>query len=312
GLSRAGAGVSERRLGLGIDVGGTKIAAGIVDLETGEILDRRIVPTNAERGGRAVLDDMFAVAQELANAPLESIGVGVPEIVNPVGEIQTDAVISWIGLPVVQTLGVIAPAVIEADVRAAALAESRFGAGRGRGSFVYLTIGTGISSTIVLDGQPLAGARGGALVMASAPLDITCAKCGERSAVILEEFAGGPAIARRFAQATGRDTSGAVEVVEAAETGDLIAREILASSGREIGVSLAFLMNVVDPESIVVGGGLGNARGVFWESLIESTRQHIWNPSAHDLPIDRAHFGPESGIIGAALAAMHENQGSQR
>ncbi|CAN5377007.1 ROK family protein [soil metagenome] len=301
-----------QRLGLGIDVGGTKIAAGIVDLKTGEILDRRIVPTHAERGGQAVLDDAFAVAQQLATESLESIGIGVPEIVNPAGEIRTDAVISWIGLPAAETLGSIAPTTIEADVRAAALAEARFGAGAGRDSFVYVTIGTGISSTIVLDGRPLAGARGGALVMASSPLDVTCSKCGERSTVILEEFAGGPAIARRFAEATGRDVSGAVEVVEAAERGDLTAAEILASSGREIGVSIAFLINVIDPESIVVGGGLGSARGAFWESLLESTRQHIWNPSAHDLPIDRAHFGPESGIIGAAIAAMQGNKGSQR
>jgi glucokinase len=301
-----------QRLGLGIDVGGTKIAAGIVDLETGEILDRRIVPTNAERGGQAVLDDTFAVVRQLASQPIESIGIGVPEIVNPAGEIQTDAVISWIGLPVVETLGSIAPTMIEADVRAAALAEARFGAGTGRSSFVYVTIGTGISSAIVLDGRPLAGARGGALVMASAPLDVTCARCGERSTIVLEEYAGGPAIARRFAEATGRDVSGAVEVVEAAERGDRSAAEILASSGREIGVSIAFLINVIDPESIVVGGGLGSANGAFWESLIESTRQHIWNPSAQQLPIDRAHFGPESGIIGAALAAMYGDQGSQR
>jgi glucokinase len=297
---------------LGIDVGGTKIAAGVVDLETGEILGRRIMPTNAERGGRAVLDDTFAVAQELATVHLESIGIGVPEIVNPSGEIQTDAVISWIGLPVVERLGAIAPATIEADVRAAALAEARFGAGAGRSSFVYITIGTGISSTIVLGGRPLAGARGGALVMASAPIDVTCATCGDRSTVVLEEFAGGPAIARRFAEATGRDVSGAIDVVDAAESGDVVATEILASSGREIGVSLAFLINVVDPESIVVGGGLGSANGVFRESLIESTRRHIWNPSARDLPIARARFGPESGIIGAALAAMQGNQGSQR
>lgn len=301
-----------QRLGLGIDVGGTKIAAGIVNLETGEILERRVTPTNAERGGRAVLDDTFAVAQQLSNQSIESIGIGVPEIVNPAGEIQTDAVISWLGLPVVETLGIIAPTVIEADVRAAALAEARFGAGASRSSFVYVTIGTGISSTIVLDGRPVAGAHGGALVMASSPLDVTCAKCGERSTVILEEFAGGPAIARRFAEATGRDVPGAVEVVEAAKHGDAIAAGILAGSGREVGVSLAFLINVIDPESIVIGGGLGNASGVFWESLIESTRQHIWNPAAHDLPIDRAHFGPESGIIGAALAAMHGNKRGQR
>lgn len=307
--------MSLRRLGLGIDVGGTKIAAGIVDLETGEILDREIVPTDAHRGGQAVLDDTIIVAELIANrvkTPIESIGVGVPEIVDPSGAIRTGAVVEWAGLPVAGRLGRIAPTVIEADVRAAALAEAKFGAGSGRSSFAYITIGTGISSTIVLNGRPLAGARGGALVMASAPLDVTCAKCGERSTVVLEEFAGGPAIARRFTEATGREVPGAVEVVDAAAQGDAVAEDILVSSGREIGVSLAFLINVVDPESIVIGGGLGSAIGAFWESLIASTRRHVWNDAARDLPIDRARFGPESGIIGAALAAMQGNQGSQR
>jgi glucokinase len=295
-----------RRLGLGIDAGGTKIAAGIVDLGTGEILHREAISTGAERDGLAVLDDTIALAEGLsasAESAIESIGIGVPEIVDPTGSIRTGAVIDWLGLPYRERLGAIAPTTVEADVRAAALAEARFGAGIGRSSFVYVTIGTGISSTIVLDGRPLPGARGGALVMASSPLDVTCARCGERSTVILEAFAGGPAIARRYGEATGRNVPGAIDVVALAEQGDERANEILASSGREIGVSIAFLINVIDPESVVIGGGLGSAGGVFREALIESTRQHIWNPEAQSLPIDRARFGPESGIIGAALAA---------
>lgn len=293
---------------MGIDAGGTKIAAGIVDLETGEILRRGVVATNAERGGQAVLDDTVVLAERLAKGEaITSIGIGVPEIVDPTGEIRTGAVIDWVGLPCRERLSLIAPATIEADVRAAALAEARFGTGVGNASFIYVTIGTGISSTIVLEGRPLPGARGGALVMASAPVDVTCAGCGERTSVVLEEFAGGPAIARRYRNATGSEASGAIDVVEAASRGDVDAVEILASSGREIGVSIAFLINVIDPESIVIGGGLGSANGVFWDALIESTRAHVWNEAARDLPIGRARFGPESGIIGAALAAANKS-----
>jgi glucokinase len=300
-----------RRLGLGIDAGGTKIAAGIVDLDNGDILRRESIATDAARGGLAVLDDTVALAKRIAmsaESAIESIGIGVPEIVDATGAIRTGAVIDWLGLPYRERFGAIAPTTIEADVRAAALAEARFGAGIARSSFVYVTIGTGISSTIVLGGRPLPGARGGALVMASSPLDVTCAHCGERSTVILEEFAGGPAIARRYSEATGRNVPGAIDVVAMAERGDERAREILASSGREIGVSIAFLINVIDPESIVIGGGLGSAGEVFREELIASTRRHIWNPAARDLPIDRARFGPESGIIGAALAASTQQR----
>jgi glucokinase len=295
-----------RRLGIGIDAGGTKIAAGLVDLDTGEILRRETIATDAERGGQAVLDDTVMLAERLANGitpAIASIGIGMPEIVDPTGAIRTGAVIDWVGLPCGERLGLIAPTTIEADVRAAALAEARFGAGVGRASFIYVTIGTGISSTIVLDGRPFTGARGGALVMASAPLDVTCASCGKRTSLVLEEFAGGPAIARRYRNATGVEVTGAIDVVEAASKGDVDATEILVSSGHEIGVSIAFLINVIDPDAVVIGGGLGSANGVFRDALIASTRAHIWNDAARELPIDRATFGPESGMIGAALAA---------
>jgi glucokinase len=290
------------RFGLGIDVGGTKIAAGVVDHDTGEIVERAVVPAAPERGGRAVLDDAIALAKQFRR-PIASIGIGVPEIVDPAGVVRTNAVIDWLDLPYQREFDAIAPAVVEADVRAAALAEACFGAGVGRTSFVYVTLGTGISSTVVQDGKPWPGARGGALVMASMPLDVTCGHCGERTSIVLEEYAGGPAIARRYSNATGIAVPGALDVVNAAAAGDADAAEILKSAGREIGVSVAFLINVIDPEAIVIGGGLGGAEGVFREALIASTREHIWYAAARDLPIERAHFGAESGIIGAALAA---------
>ncbi|HET7094985.1 MAG TPA: ROK family protein, partial [Thermomicrobiales bacterium] len=118
---------------IGVDVGGTKIAAGLLDVETGEMVARRIAPTRPERGGAAALDDAVALADALAAAapgPIAAIGVGVPELVDPGGSITSAQTLDWRERPVNRRFGRIAPATIEADVRAAALAEARLGAGR--------------------------------------------------------------------------------------------------------------------------------------------------------------------------------------
>jgi glucokinase len=158
---------------LGIDVGGTKIAGAIVDLATGALIARRQMPTDYERGGAAILADTLTLARGLADeadrlglAP-QALGVGVAELVDPTGRVFSDHRIRWTGLDVAGTLGAVLPTVISADVRAAALAEARFGAGRGLTDFYFVTIGTGVSGGLVMDGVPYAGSRGAAWVIAS-------------------------------------------------------------------------------------------------------------------------------------------------
>ena len=106
------------------------------------------------------------------NVELLGIGVGVPELVDPVGNISSAHTLAWQGDGVRAAFSSLAPAVVESDVRAGALAEAMFGAGRGYRLFVYVTVGTGISSTLVQDGRPFAGARGNALILASSPFTI--------------------------------------------------------------------------------------------------------------------------------------------
>ncbi len=160
---------------IGIDVGGTKIAAGLVDLTRGVIDERRSIPTLPERGGAAVLADVLALARALhdaARAPVVAIGLGVCELVGPAGEITSDFTIAWRGTDVRGALAGIAPAAVDADVRAHALAEAVFGAGRGHDTFVFASVGTGISSCLVQQGVPYAGARGNALVLATGPVTV--------------------------------------------------------------------------------------------------------------------------------------------
>src|SRR5580765_1737474 len=135
---------------IGLDIGGTKIAAGVVLWPSGEILQRTIIPTNPKRGGEAVLKDTFELAKQLhlwaqgEGINVTGIGAGVAELVDCEGNVTSSCTIDWSGRPVQQKLSEIVPAHVESDVRAAAEGEAVFGAGRGHPLFIYVTVGTGI------------------------------------------------------------------------------------------------------------------------------------------------------------------------
>jgi glucokinase len=298
-----------RTYAIGLDVGGTKIAGGVVALDAGRVLARRAIPTRPERGAAAVLEDALALAAALrADAEgqglsISGLGVGVPELVDGDGNITSGHAIAWRGAPVRERFAELAPAVVEADVRAHALAEARYGAGRAYRLFAFVTVGTGISSCLVQDSTPYAGARGNALILASSPLTTTCPACGAVLRPVLEEFAAGPAGgARNNGVCAGPGARGA-DVDAAAEAGDAGARRVLQTAGEALGVSAGWLINVLDPEALIVGGGLGLAGGLYWESFVAATRAHIWADGSRDLPIVSAALGPDAGLIGAAAAS---------
>lgn len=294
------------RARIGIDIGGTKTAAGVVLFPEGEVVARRVIPTHASRGGAAVLKDTLDLAAGLIEEAtswgrvVEGIGAGVAELVDADGKVTSAQTIPWLGVPVRERLSQLAPAVIESDVRAAALGEALYGAGRGYDCFVYVTVGTGISHTFVQAGRPYAGAHGNALVLASGPTSHTCAHCGERSVTVLEEYASGPGIARRYAARLGRDPITAEEVIRAGNDGDGDALEIVTSAADALGGAVGFLVNVLDPEAVVVGGGLGLCGSHYWRALVQSTRAHTWAGAGRAIPITMAALGADAGIVGAA------------
>jgi glucokinase len=294
---------------LGIDVGGTKIAAGLVDLATGAVSQRETIATAASRGGPAILADTLALAHRLAAAaaqdgrPVARIGVGVPQLVDTAQQIKSAYNFDWTDQPVRQRLSEIAPTVIESDVGVAARAEAAFGAGRGHDPFAYVTIGTGISYCLVQGGVPYAGAGGYAIHFASSALHVRCTSCGHLNEPVLEELAAGPALARRYAAAGGGNATGAEAVLAAADAGEPAAVAIIADAAESLGALLGNLINMLDPAAIVLGGGLGLAPGLYRERLVASTRAHIWAEDRRDLPIVPAALGADAGIIGAALTA---------
>jgi len=272
---------------LGIDVGGTKIAGGVVRFPKGEIVAHRIIPTKPARGSDKVLDDLFALANELValtKARIQGAGVGICELVSPDGKIQSAATLKWTSQQIHKKLARFAPITIEADVRAAALAEALFGTGRKYRNFLFVTIGTGISCCLVVDGQPYTGTRGATGTMASGAVTQRCEKCSHIQTQTLEDVASGRALAGEPSGHTG-------------------GYEAYRKAGEALGSTLALLIDVLDPGAVVVGGGLGLAGGPYWDGLVASTRTHIWSQVSRRIPIQRAKTGRNAGTVGAAAAA---------
>ena len=296
---------------IGIDVGGTKIAAGLIAFPEGRIVARTVKPTVASRGGRAVLDDVLDISRELAakakalGESISAAGIGLCELVDSEGRIASANCIQWIDEPVRERLSTIAPAIIEADVRAAALVEAVFGAAKPFRNFLYVTVGTGISCCLMVDGAPYLGTRSATGTMGSSALRIPCDKCGHMNQNTLEEIASGPALVSRFNKLGGKATTGQ-EVLQAAIKGNASAAEVVRTAAEALGSQIALLVGVLDPEAIVIGGGLGLSEGPFWEHFVSAARRHIWSDIQRHLHILRAATGADAGWIGAAAHAWRK------
>jgi glucokinase len=296
------------RYAIGIDVGGTKIAAGLIS-SSGQIVEQQRVPTQAQLGGEHVLQTVIQLIEFFLNKAktldktVSGIGLGVAELVDPHGNITSSQTIKWQGMDVQTKLSAYAPTVVESDVRAAALAEGLFGAGRGLEHFLYVTVGTGVSHCFVLSGHPFSGARGNALVFASNPYTLYDQPKPKKYPP-LENFSSGPALVQRYNQMTNKTLTEGTEVVAAAKGGDEVAQFVIESAGAALGVGVAGLVNTLDPHAVIVGGGLGVSGGLYWQSFEAATREHIWAETSRNLPIQRALLGVDAGLIGAALQGL--------
>ncbi|MGH3394725.1 MAG: ROK family protein [Streptosporangiaceae bacterium] len=317
GLSLAGI---DRRAGhaaIGIDVGGTKVALGLLDAAELSLLDSVVIPTGRDRGGKAVLADIRASAADLAGRAaargrrVSGIGLVVPEIVSLAGDIVSGAVIpQWNELPVAEVLSEIAPVRVEADVRAAAFAETVLGAGQGYDYLVFVTVGTGISYTAVYQGRPIAGSRGGALNVGTTVLARLPEHCagpgtgphGDARELVLERISSGSALVERYVARGGR-AEGAGDVLAAAQRGDQAAADVLDQGARTLGIAIGLLVNVLDPEAVILGGGLGSADTSYWQATRDYARQYLHDFAAGTV-LARGALGADAGVIGAGLTGL--------
>ena len=291
-------------IAVGIDVGGTKTAVGLVDLEDGSILDLREIDSHAERGADELHRRLRPVVAEVvagSATPPDGAGVVVPELVSPSGEVLTDVVIPGMAGDLASAWADLGVRAVEADVRGAALAEGCFGHGSGLASFAYVSVGTGISCCFVLEGRPWAGANGAAILLGSGMLVEGSGAGQDSDERSLEAFAGGPALVERYRDGGGVATS-ARDVLERCAD-DPSALDVVTSAGSALGRGIAELVNLLDPAAVVLGGGLGSAEGPYRDAAIEAARAAIWADAARAVPILPSAIGPHAGVVGAALVS---------
>jgi glucokinase len=293
--------VSDQRV-IGVDVGGTKILAGIVH-PSGKVEHRRERPTELDSQNR-LIEEIGTAAEELLDDSVAAIGFGLPSRIDQqAGRVDgsVNVPLQNIALrePLMKRLGL--PVALENDGNAAALAEHRAGAGRGAQTMVMLTLGTGVGGGVVIDGKLLR--EGGelghtVLVYDGIPCQGTCTGRGH-----LEAYVSGTAAAKLAREAFGPAVD-AHRLVRIAAEGDSTAIEILAAIGRMLGAAIGSFVNIFRPQLVVIGGGFASAGDFLLEPARETMRREAL-PPVH-VEIVRAELGTAAGLIGAALVAYDE------
>jgi glucokinase len=315
-----------RGLVLGVDIGGTKVAAGLVDLRTGEIRAQVKMPMaacgRAEDGLSAVRAAIDRLLQNgaIGIRDVQGIGLCAPGPLDPRRGVVINPpnVPCWRDFPlaaeVAKAYG--RSARLDNDANAAALAETIWGAGRGYRNVFYATIGTGIGTGIVLDGKILHGRTGAAGEGGHMSIDYRGPQCACGKHGCIEALAAGPAIARAARQVAqerpeeakmllefaGRDPSAITsEMVGAAfEKGDRIAQQILTKTMEYLSCWLGNVIDLLEPEVIIVGGGVSLMLKPLLKELGKHLPRYCENQRAGETPLVPSHFGDAAGIAGAA------------
>jgi glucokinase len=293
-------------LAVGVDIGATKVALVLLD-RGGAVLAEGRLQNDAFADAVELLDAIAREASELAAAApvsVEGVGVGICELVGPDGEIGSSTTFAWIRADLEDALSPIAPLTVDGDVCAAARAEATFGAGKPFPTFGYVTVGTGISSTFVRDGEPWTGAHGAAQLLGSSNVTLPCPHCGQIVDLSLEDAASGRGILRRYREHGSATVRGADDVIEAAAAGDETATAIVSDGTRTLGSFLALFINLFDPHALVIGGGLWAGAEGFRERAVDAARARIWALAARDTPILAGALGGNAGAIGAAWSVL--------
>jgi glucokinase len=304
----------------GIDIGGTKIAVALADTD-GRLISLSRFATRVERGPYSILEEAVKEVERMIDeesARLAAVGVGCG---GPLDR-ERGLILSppnlpgWDEFPIIELLekrlGV--PALLENDANAAALGESRYGAGRGFGDIVYITISTGIGGGIIIGGKLLHGTSDGAGEVGHITVLPGGPRCGCGARGCMEAICSGTSIARRArerlssgADSSLRERAGAVGevtakmVAEAARDGDPLAAEVWDETVYYLSVGIGNIINILAPEAVILGGGVSTAGEQLLEPLRRQVRSSIKMLPPEKINILQAALGGDSGIYGALI-----------
>lgn len=323
-----------RRLALGIDYGGTKLLAAVVDLDSGEVVATAKKRTSAADSPKAVLDRITSVADAAIAAakmkPKQLAGIGV----GAAGQVDAERGVllgtpnlsqAVIDLPIAESLrqryGV--PAALRNDVQVAAKGEMVFGAGRDVKDFICCFVGTGVGGAVVTGGKLVLGASGSAGEIGHIVVDAGGRLCGCGGRGHLESYASRTAItfslmgdlkrgrasllreiAPELTTAAMWPESGAVRsgaLQQAVEGGDLLVIETITEAGRYLGYGLSSVINLLNPARIVLGGGVIESVTLLYDVAVDYARREALAAPAATVEFTRAGLGDHAGVVGAAL-----------
>jgi glucokinase len=309
---------------IGVDIGGTKIAGGIVTRD-GEIRNQIRVPMMPHAGPAPALASVISAIDSLYSkikdpASIEGIGLCAPGPLDPKAGIVVNPpnLPCWRDFPlnaeVAKKYNV--PVKLDNDGNAAALAEARWGAGRGYGNVFYATIGTGIGTGIIFEGKIYHGRTGAAAEGGHVSIDYRGPRCGCGKPGCIEVFAAGPAIAKRarakLTATPGRQSaildlaSGNIDAVtsemvgQAYLTGDAIAKEVLVETIDFLSMWIGNTIDLLEPDVIVIGGGASTMLVPLFDEIRNRLPGYCVNSRCQEIPLVRARYGADAGIAGGA------------
>jgi glucokinase len=325
------------RFVLGIDIGGTNLVVGAVAEDGSALHALRTEPTHAERGSESVVERLLAMSRAtiqevktvVPGAHVVGGGVGAPGPLDTKrGIVLLTPNLGWVNFPLREKLehGLGIPMALDNDANCAVLGEWWMGAARGAQQAIGITIGTGVGGGIVVDGRLYHGASDCAGEIGHTTIEVDGRKCGCGNYGCLEAYASGPAIARRAAEAVASGApsrlpeyvGGALEqitaqtVYQAAEDGDELALEVVHDTAKFLGVGIANMINIFNPEVVVVFGGVTRAGDRLFVPLKREVARRAFKPAVAACRIVAAELTGTAGVYGAARAFIEQRGGRAR
>lgn len=329
--------MAERRPWIvGVDIGGTNVNVGIVPFEGGRPVVFLCEPTEGHRGPKYVVDKVVRMVREAmrgvageGESALEQfagIGIGSPgPLDRKTGTVISTPNLGWRNFPlrdlVANAFGL--PATLDNDANAATYGEWWLGAGRGAKVLVGLTLGTGIGGGVVFDGELYHGVADAGAEIGHMTIDSTGRKCSCGNYGCLEQYASGPAIAARAIEGIEAGARSilpelvselreltAQTVFEAVVRGDPFAAEVMKETARFLGAGVASLINLLNPDRVVIAGGVTRAGDHLFLPLREEVRRRAFRVAVEACTILPAELGPHAGVVGAVACFKKEMYGS--
>jgi glucokinase len=291
---------------IGVDLGGTKILAGVVDRD-GSVEQRREWPTPLD-SQEELLQALARSVEDVLEDDVAAIGFGIPSTIDQ----RSGRAVTSVNIPLAdldlrawmrERFGL--PVGIDNDANAATLAEWAHGAGRGARHMIMLTLGTGVGGGLILDGKPYRGAIGAGAELGHMVIDLDGPPCQGACSGHghLEALASGHAANEAAREAFG-PAADAHRLVRLANEGDETAIEILTRLGRNLGAGIATLVNIFNPELVVIGGGFSAAGEFLFAPAREMVAREALSPARDLVRIVRAELGTAAGLVGAGLVAF--------